>query len=233
MVALSISRVLISAFAALGVVLISGTTTYISAEGSPRPAVDDQFPRLFDPRPLAETPPSAERAHVEPVVTLPAQTTVATSPPDVEPLTNVPVATTPPVMAEPIADKQLAATATPRAAPPAVQDEKPINRARGTVGHQARNETQRVRSQKLRRVKTASSRRHRVTRLSARGVRGISASMNATRYRVGGALKCFVRFNCTPRRVAGTAIGAAAGAAVGRGGGAVAGALIGAVVAGR
>jgi hypothetical protein len=232
MVAFRIGRVRILLLAVAGIVLI---TTGISADGSPRPRpFEDQFPRLFDPRPLAETTPSAGIADVEPVVPLPAQAPVATSPPDDEPVDNVQTATTPQALAEPVADTQVAATATRQDASPTMQGvrERSLRRVHLTSNDQIRTEPQ-IRSLKLRRVKAASSRRHRVTRVSARGVRGISATMNTTRYRVGGALKCFIRFNCTHRRVAGTAIGAAAGAAVGRGGGAVAGALIGAVVAGR
>jgi hypothetical protein len=180
------------------------------------------------------TPPSSGTGDVEPAVPLPAPATVATSSPDVEPLANVPTATALPTRSEPTANQQIAATPTPRDASE-VQEVRERSLTRGPVasGHQVRNGARRVASPKLRGVKAASSRRHRVTRLNARGGRGIGATMDATRYRVGGALKCFLRFNCPPRRVAGTAIGAAAGAAVGRGGGAVAGALIGAVVLGR
>jgi hypothetical protein len=233
MVALRIRRAVIPVFAGAGVVIISGAMTALQAGGSPRPrAVENQLPGLFDPRPLAETAASVE---VEPVVSLPAQATVATPPRSGEPLDNVKPASAPPVLAEPAADTQVAVTATRHEVSPTVQGvrERSSKRRRVTSGHQVRNESHGIRSPKLRRVKAASSRRYRVSRLRARGVRGIGATMNATRYRVGGALKCFVRFNCTPRRIAGTAIGAAAGAAVGRGGGAVAGALIGAVVAGR
>jgi hypothetical protein len=95
-------------------------------------------------------------------------------------------------------------------------------------------------SQKPRHVKAPPSRItanrnrlrvHRVAQVKPPSLRGFSATMDATRYRVGRALGCFVKFSCTSRQIAGTAIGAAAGGAAGGGGGAVAGGFVGAVVA--
>jgi hypothetical protein len=170
----------------------------------------------------------------EPVVPLPPDATVATSPPVVEPLPTEPAGDKALPALAPVA-KTRETIAGRQIQPMHKMREEPTKRdhvARGTPPRLASSDMVRgrLRAPRFRVATRGRARVHRAAAVRSPNVRGFGARMNATRYRVGRTMGCFVRFRCTRRQIAGAVIGAAAGGAVGRGGGAVAGALIGAVV---
>jgi hypothetical protein len=200
-------------------------------------------PLLFDPTPLRDVHTFTGTAEAEPLVPLPVQPSVVTGPPKVEPSAKTPEVSADRFSVEPPGKQQRATTLAAGDVQPSAQEarEKPTKRDHVATGNEASPEPVASR-QKTRRVKGPAfriavirnrPRVHRVSLATSRPLRGFSATMDATRYRVGRALGCFVQFRCTRRQVGGTVVGAAAGGAAGGGGGAVAGGFLGAVVASR
>jgi hypothetical protein len=207
-----------------------------SGRGSAAPSVSS----AFDPSPLGDpqtlmAPRGDEPAGPAPT---PTPTPTVTASPEVEPRTEKPFPATDPLRVE-TREKQPESRPAARDVQPSEQEarERSAKRAQVTTGQQGTQRLRLASSQKRLKAPrsgiTANKHRrvHRVAHVNSPTLGGFSATMDATRYRVGRALGCFVKFSCTSRQVAGTAIGAAAGGAAGGGGGALAGGLVGAVVA--
>jgi hypothetical protein len=165
---------------------------------------------------------------------------MVTAPAEVKPFAKKPTAAAAPVSIEPPAENQPAATLAARNVQPRAKEvrAKPTKRvvpvAASNGGRPvATSQKQRVKAPYRVAVIRNRTRAHGLPMVGAQPLRGFNAAMDATRYRVGRALSCIVRFTCTSRQVAGAAVGAAAGGAAGGGGGAVAGGLAGAVIASR
>jgi hypothetical protein len=205
-----------------------------SGRGSAAPSVSS----AFDPSPLGDPQTLMAPRGDEPAGPAPTPTPTVTASPEVEPRAEKPFPAADPVRVE-TPEKHPESRPAARDVQPRVQEarERSAKRAHVTTGQQGRQRLRLASSQKRLKAPrsgiTANKHRrvHRVAHVNSPTLGGFSATMDATRYRVGRALGCFVKFSCTSRQVAGTAIGAAAGGAAGGGGGALAGGLVGAVVA--
>jgi hypothetical protein len=214
-----------------------------SVERRPERRSQELSGKLFDPQPLGNPQTLTVEPADRPAVSVPAQTTGATTPPPAEVLTDT-AAGKDPITVDPVVENRPAGAPLDREAESKGQEvrDKPTRRARVASDRNGRERPRLEGRQKPRRLATRMRRlsvgqnglrSQRAARLGASVPRSFSATMDAARYRVGHALGCLVKLSCTSRQVAGAAVGAAAGGAAGGSGGAVAGGFAGAILASR